>query len=618
MSTTKFSTPGFLRRANVTLGNPLNPLVTGRLQPGGQIQPETPAPREIVLDRERERSHYFDGKLLKAQDLLRDQDYLDARLRQAGRAFGAGVIQGLDARLADGWIEVAGGAGITPSGLVLELDAGGLRAPVDDAALRRALNQGRHGYLGSGLYLVLLSWHEQPSDAVAEVYPREASVQPRAEPDAYEQGVRLELLALTEMQPVDDELLARARLAERFLAIGADFPGMPADSLALGLLAVRDNVPLWLDTALVRRPRTDEAEPHARELRRARHYADLLDDLTRLRHPAGAFDLARYFERMPAMGPLPTAMVDPRDQGFAGFPDHYQLSLVPVRAQDIDFVRAQAAHLPPLDLTSAKVERVQILVPLADADFERLAEALDAEADADESDDDTATGPRLRAGAGLTRISDLRLARSAFDTLAASRLRLLRPPLIRLPVRGAWETAFATLQRPVGLYYVREFQLAAIQAPQVLPISAGFPEAPEPPSGSGTGTGTGSGTGTGTGTGTGAGEVPAPGIDEVVAARGTRDERALEAIAELRPLMRDQPEMLGRLLGRMDNAYDRFFWQTALVSADPKGFIEGFANALQQGMTPFEAVERLAREFDLADDRVERWKRLADVLGDLQ
>ena len=167
MSTTNFYTPGFVRMVNVRLGQTLSPLVTGQLVPGGQIQaPNAQQRREIVLDRERERSHYFDGKLLKARDLLRDQNYLDARLRQAGRAFGAGIVYGLDAALDDGWVSVQPGVAISPSGRVLELKDHVLRAPVDDAALRAALNRGRYGYLSSGLYLLLVSWHEQTSDAI--------------------------------------------------------------------------------------------------------------------------------------------------------------------------------------------------------------------------------------------------------------------------------------------------------------------------------------------------------------------------------------------------------------------------------------------------------------------
>lgn len=618
MSTTNFYTPGFMRKVSVRLGQPLSPLVTGRLADGGQIETAEDRKnererlrRELVLDRERERSHYFDGKLLKAQDLLRDQNYLDARLRQAGRAFGAGILAGLRAALVDGWVEIGQGVAISPSGRVLELKDAVLRAPVDDAALRAALNQGRYGYLSSGLYLLLLSWHEQPGNAIAEVYPRQAGDQPQAQPDAYEQGVKLELMATGEALSLDDELDARAALAERFLQNGAEFPGMPAESVALGLLAVRDNLPLWLDGTLVRRYQRWEREPHAEPLRRAAHYEDLLDDLVRRRHRNEAFELSRYFRRIPAMGPLPNAFVDPRNQGFKGFPDHYQVELVPVRAEDIGFVREQAAHLPPLNLADPRSERVQILVPLDSAAFEGLAAALDGAAapTADtavlEAAVDSAVGSRA------TRIPlNSFTPVSAIDRLAVSRLNFRLPRHIPAPLLSAWEIAFATLPAPLGLYYVREFQLAAIQAPQVLPISAGFPapataeppppevpETPPPPDP----------------------PVLEPGpplLKDIVRARGSSDPLTLEIIDGLTEAMLEFEELFRILLPLLDNAYDRFFWLTLSKVDDRRKFLELFIRGLQRGMMPVNVVEKSFDELGIDPSISERWIRLAELLGD--
>jgi len=633
MSTTRFHTPGFLRTVNVRLGEPLSPLVTGRLRPGGQIETgDDRRRREIVLDRERERSHYFDGKLLKAQDLLRDQNYLDARLRQAGRAFGAGIIGGLEAALSEGWVSIQPGAAISPSGRVLELKDHVLRAPVDDGALRAALNQGRHGYLSSGLYLLLLSWHEQNSDAIAEVYPRQAGERPPPQPDAYEEGVRLELMALQEPLPRGEALDARAALAEHFLAGGAELPGMPADSIALGLIAVRDNRPLWLDGPLVRRDYRREREPHARRLRLAEHHAELLDDLVQERHRNQAFELSRYFPRIPAFGPLPRATVDVAEQTVTGFPDHYELDLVPVRAADIGFIRDQAAHLPPMDLTAARVERVQVLVPLADAAYERLTAALDAEAAAGDSDSGSGTGTSAGTGSGrtggfgfaapgrfeLTRpglplalsrgTAIAELARSPFDRLGLSRLGSRFPGLIRLPARSAWETAFATVGGPLGLFYVREFQLAAIQAPEVLPISAGFPapvqpeppeqpeepEEPEQP------------------------EEPEPqrSILDLIAARGSRNAETLAAIDELSPVIRNNEGVFRSLLERLDNAYDRFLWPTLLASSSPAELANRLRLGLSRGVQPVAIIGSLGPNMGLDGDVLERWDRLAEVLGD--
>ena len=48
------------------------------------------------IDPRMTRTHYFDGRLLTAEDLERDQIYLDQRLREIGKTLGQGVIDGLE------------------------------------------------------------------------------------------------------------------------------------------------------------------------------------------------------------------------------------------------------------------------------------------------------------------------------------------------------------------------------------------------------------------------------------------------------------------------------------------------------------------------------------------
>lgn len=622
MSAKKFYTPRFIKMANVSLSNRLNPVLTGKLGLDGQIDAEQ-THRDLVLDKERERSHYFDGKLLKAQDLLRDQNYLDARLRQAGRAFGAGIIAGLEAALDDGWISVAPGSGITPSGLVIELREHTLRAPVNDAALRQALNRGRHGYLNSGLYLVLLSWHEETSDAIAEVYPRKASVQPQAQPDAYQQGVKLELMPLQKGVPVNDELLARAQLADEFLRFGAEFPGMPSDSLPVALLAVRNNRPVWLDATLVKRDYRDEREAHAQRLRHRHQYSDLLEDLVRRRHAGQSFELNRYFKKVPAMGPLPKSFVDPSNQSFTGFPDHYQLELVPVRAEDIAFLMSQTAHLPPIQLRSRKSENIQVLVPLQEGDFETLVAALESASPATTA---RATFSTVDLSRGFSEIS---LARDVTRTLPFDRLlsSRIRPHLFTIqpqPAKTAWETAFDTISNPVGLFYMREFQLAAIQAPQVLPISAGFPQPVQP-------------------------ELPVeptpveptpveptpveppvvipaeppvqplePTIFDIIKARGSIHQDTKVAVEKLRPILEDDigAKTLITVFEHLDNTYDRLFWRAMVQTADAKNMLATFHKQIPN-MAPFDIIQEFNGDFQLDDLEVRRWIQVAKAVGDL-
>ena len=70
------------------------------------------------------RTNYFDGRLLKASDLIRDQVYLDQRIREIGQAFGVGVHTGLGLRFLTQPVDqlvVEPGVGLTARGRVLAL-----------------------------------------------------------------------------------------------------------------------------------------------------------------------------------------------------------------------------------------------------------------------------------------------------------------------------------------------------------------------------------------------------------------------------------------------------------------------------------------------------------------
>ncbi len=604
MSNIKFHTPRFVKMANVSLGNRFNPIVTGKPELDGQIDSDNQQYVDLVLDKERERSHYFDGKLLKAQDLLRDQNYLDARLRQAGRAFGGGIIEGLDARLDQGRVIVRPGSGITPSGLVLELRDHNLSAPVNNAALRKALNQGRHAYLNSGLYMVLLSWHEETSEEIAEVYPRKVSVQPQPRPDAYQQGVRLELMPLQQGTHISDELMARAELADEFLRHGAEFPGMPADSLPLALLAVRNNLPLWLDSSLVRRDYRNERQQHAARLRHRRQYADLLDDVVQRQGPQG-FELNRYFHRIPAMGPLPKGFVDPAQQTFTGFPDHYQLSLVPVRADDIAFLMAQTEHLPPLDLRHGKSESVQVLVPLGEDDYEKLVAGLQDQ--------------KQPAVAELTvaRVREFSVAKFKanaypFERMIATRIkpRLLARQSKQL--QPAWVSAFGKIADPTGLYYMREFQLSAIQAPEVLPIARGFPQAQQPVGGE---------TPPADPTPVEPSPVdpppPEPSIVEIVKARGSKDEKTLMLMENQKETIEKFQGHLQQLFKFMDNAYDRLFWRALFQVPEKERFLEELLKFGERGLPVEQVILKMGQDLGLLDEELKLWEQLTKFYAEM-
>src|SRR3954464_10304003 len=71
------------------------------------------------------RLHWFDGKLLRADDLRVEQDHVRGMVRRANRAGGHGVVHGLTCSLApDGRLCVSPGLAIDPGGrsLLLPID----------------------------------------------------------------------------------------------------------------------------------------------------------------------------------------------------------------------------------------------------------------------------------------------------------------------------------------------------------------------------------------------------------------------------------------------------------------------------------------------------------------
>ena len=137
------------------------------------------------------RTNYFDGQLLKAADLARDQIYLDERLLELGQVFGAGIVRGLEPSLHSGHLlEVSPGIAIAPSGRVLQLSNTALRIDLLDSGLIATLNDGRIRSPARGLHALALT-HTQVVDGVAEAFPKDLSTPRAPHVAAWAEGVEL-------------------------------------------------------------------------------------------------------------------------------------------------------------------------------------------------------------------------------------------------------------------------------------------------------------------------------------------------------------------------------------------------------------------------------------------
>lgn len=361
--------------------------MTTVFQPLVPAAPDGPlAPlRATPIDARLSRTEYFDGRLLTAADLIRDQQYLDRRLLDVGHALGDGIVDGLALALTGATLHVQPGVAVSADGRVLQLDAE-LLVDLDDRATLAALNTGSDGALHggrftNGLYAVALGYAEQGSGS-AEVFPRDFGAARGLNFDAIDEGVELRLVPIGVALPPLPALAARALLARTLVGAGRLDHWLPDDAVALGVLAIDADAVLWCDPWLLRHPRRPDAVLDGFQEDLLAHYRALLAEV--LAERAGAsFHAGEHFHVLPPAGPLPRACVDPVRGQQTFFPAGFRVQLVPLRSDDMEAVLQSALALAPLDLDAPQPAEVLVLVALDAGPYANLAEALLARAQDD-------------------------------------------------------------------------------------------------------------------------------------------------------------------------------------------------------------------------------------------
>lgn len=231
----------------------------------------------IAVDGE-PRSFFFNGRLLSAEDLSREQAARDGAERRLARLIGCGVAEGLAVTAGAGsLLHVAAGLGVTPSGAVI--DIGNLDLDLSSAG-RGASFSGfgncaaglAEGQPLAGVYLLTLTPAWAGQGRAATLLGEVGACNRRTEQPA----VRARLV---EVQPPSGLGTASVRneLAVAWLSPGwgltavpeggrvgwwmrqrigggAAAPGLTADELPLALLQIDANAtPLWIDTDSARR-----------------------------------------------------------------------------------------------------------------------------------------------------------------------------------------------------------------------------------------------------------------------------------------------------------------------------------------------------------------------------
>jgi len=340
------------------------------------------------LDPRLSRTDYFDGRLLTATDLIRDQTYVDERVLEVGRALGSGVVRGLGVELSEDkrFLRVNPGLAISESGRILEVTTDKpLEIDLYDRALMINLNQGRYRRFNRGLYAVTLQYVEMGSDS-AESYPADPTEKNEFQYDSFVEGAEVTLTPLNYPLPSDNELVSRATLAQHFLPNPGQINEISDQAISLGLLAFNNDRPQWIDLHLLRRPMRPEHLPASWQMDLHRHYLELLDTVMLERNSQsqyGEFSAAQYFHLLPPAGVLPIACVDPIKAAQYFFPENYEISISPVRYEDLAVIQSESMQLAPLDLIKGEAAEIMILAPMSNQDFMDHARSLGYKPEAD-------------------------------------------------------------------------------------------------------------------------------------------------------------------------------------------------------------------------------------------
>ncbi len=545
--------------------------------------------RVADIDARLTRTHYFDGRLLTAEDLTRDQLYLDQRLREVGRVLGSGVMAGLELSYDrySGLLTLQPGQALTPAGRVLELGSR-LSINLGDRALIARLNDGAHRRFNRGLYAVVLRYAEVGTD-IAEVFPRDLGARRGFQYALVTESVQMGLVPLPLPLPQQSPLQIRCRLLREFFG-GEQFAGIiPEDAVPLGVLAVQNDSPQWLDAELLRRPL--RGEPRAGDLQAdlCRQYENILADILTARRSGGLsgdFQATDYFSLLPPAGLLPKDAVDPVNGRQGYFPENYQVAIAPIRQSDVALIRAESLGLPAIDLVAGEPVDVVVLVPLNNLDYGHYAARLERRLD-----------PASRR---LPQLDLLKL-----------RLHPVRPVHDLDTDRAAWTDIWARLGDNQPFYVRRPTRAAETGISSiVLALGAGSPQPPE----------------------TGESGGPADGGGLVQDADALFLERLnLKNLAELRPPLADEGrealeklaagfgkdaaavQLCASILMRVERRFDGLVWQTLFALAENERlneFLRGLVKSEPDTSTA-KLVAGLAADLGLAGSLASQWEALA-------
>lgn len=341
----------------------------------------------LIEDPRRERPRYFDGRFLAARDLIRDQSYILAREADLGRSSGSGVAYGLNVQAggASDALTVSAGHGVTPAG-ELVLIPSDLQIRLADLPNTEQLSA-RFGlgkipqpplHTRTGLFVLALRPVEFTANPVGG-YPTSVTG-----PRSVEDGDIIEATAVV-LVPWEDDGAADALNARRGRAAAAIFAEqrvaeLSANVLPLAMIAMQNNLPVWIDEPLVRRELgADRADvpglgyaPRALRLAHLLQHQVHMADVLQVNGGRG-FAAREHFPVLPPAGPVPPGMIDASDFTQRYLPPEMTVDFSIVPEDELAALVEEALTLPPIeteaDTATLESTSVMILAPVPRAEW---------------------------------------------------------------------------------------------------------------------------------------------------------------------------------------------------------------------------------------------------------
>ena len=368
----------------------------------------------LVLDSQRTRPYWFDGRFLAARDLQREQDYFLQRQADLAQAAGFGVIHGLwvdtpaaqDTTADPDTVIIRSGQGVTPAG-ELVLMPGDLTVHLSDLPDEQNLDSQFNlaafpnipARTRSGLYVLALRPVEFTANPITS-YPTSIQGTSTTHDSDIVEATAVALVPYPNpvgwaQASTQDASMRRAALARQiFLNINPN--QLPDSILPLAMISLQRGIIEWVDPYLVRRDTGPEysglrlglADPATQRAFLMQYDSQLQETVaTRIMSGVSAsFGAADYFQALPPAGRFPLASISITTQATtqtftqAFFPQQVDVRISVIPVDEIPALIEESMSLPPIDLTlpaNAYADlAVFALVPVPRAGFAALKNSL--------------------------------------------------------------------------------------------------------------------------------------------------------------------------------------------------------------------------------------------------